>query len=143
MRTPQKNSLKSGNFQIKPKCGSNPGFVNNVQPNHIDLHQAGAFHFHHQNAIKKRSSEILSCWHCPEFVPPGDKKHIQISSIHLLEPFGGKKTHPKVNIIHYEMRFKDYLRLIKNETSLEDFRSKARGRVQKNGSHETDGTDGT
>lgn len=29
-----------------------------------------------------------------------------------------------VNIIHYEMRFKDYLRLIKNETSLEDFRNK-------------------
>lgn len=29
-----------------------------------------------------------------------------------------------VNIIHYEMRFRDYLRLIKNETSLEDFRNK-------------------
>ena len=34
---------------------------------------------------------------------------------------------PQVNIIHYEMRFRDYLRLIKNETSLEDFRNKARG----------------
>lgn len=37
-----------------------------------------------------------------------------------------EERHPKVNIIHYEMRFKDYLRLIKNETSLEDFRNKAR-----------------
>ena len=31
----------------------------------------------------------------------------------------------EVNIIHYNMRFRDYLRLIKNETSLEDFRKKA------------------
>eukprot|EP00913_Durusdinium_trenchii_P006654 g6252.t1 len=30
-----------------------------------------------------------------------------------------------VNIIHYNMRFRDDLRLIKNETSLEDFRKKA------------------
>lgn len=31
----------------------------------------------------------------------------------------------QVNIVHHEMRFIDYLRLIKNETTLADFRGKA------------------
>jgi hypothetical protein len=49
--------------------------------------------------------------------------------IYLGSLFASMKTRSEVNIIHYEMRFRDYLRLIKNETSLEDFRNKARAKM--------------
>ena len=37
----------------------------------------------------------------------------------------GGAVENKVNVVHSEMRFVDYLRLIKNETTFQDFRAKA------------------
>ena len=55
----------------------------------------------------------------------GTFTHSSFAACDQVSPFDPMKFGAEVNIIHYNMRFRDYLRLIKNETSLEDFRKKA------------------